>query len=77
MLKNPEISGHPAYSYWARKQSIRTEIHRMILHKDGYAELYDHRSKERKSRWPLFEHSLNNLYLTLMDFIHQLSMARK
>ncbi|MDA3926734.1 MAG: sulfatase [Kiritimatiellae bacterium] len=50
MLKNSEIKGHPAYSYWAKKQSIRTATHRMILYKDGYAELYDHTSKEKESK---------------------------
>ena len=50
ILDNPAASGHPAYSYWAGKQSVRTKSHRMILYKDGYAELYDHRSKEKETK---------------------------
>ena len=42
VLANPAAAGHPAFSYWGGSKSVRTPTHRMILHRDGYAELYDH-----------------------------------
>jgi len=50
ILKNPDAPGHPAISYWGGSNSVRTESHRLILHKDGYAELYDHNSAEKETR---------------------------
>lgn len=49
-LADPEIKGHVAYSYTGKAWTVRTDTHRMILHKDGYVELYDHRSKEGETR---------------------------
>jgi len=50
ILNDPSAAGHPTFSYWSDKQSVRTATHHMILHKDGYAELYDHTSKEKETK---------------------------
>lgn len=44
LLNNPDAPGHPAFAYRPKAKTIRTETHRLILHDDGYAELYDHTS---------------------------------
>jgi iduronate 2-sulfatase len=44
LIEEPAAAGHPAVSYSGGAQTIRTETHRLILHRDGYAELYDHTS---------------------------------
>jgi len=44
ILKDPQVSGHDAIAYHRNARTIRTNSHRLILHQDGYAELYDHRS---------------------------------
>ena len=41
MIEAPQQKGHSAVSY-ARAKTIRTDTHRLILHKDGHAELYEH-----------------------------------
>jgi iduronate 2-sulfatase len=41
ILKKPSAPGHAAISY-ARAKTIRTETYRLVAHKDGYCELYDH-----------------------------------
>ncbi len=46
MLEDPSSTGHPAVSYHRQASSIRTETHRLVLHDDGYAELYDHTAVE-------------------------------
>ena len=38
--------GHDAISYGGKGRTIRTDTHRLILHKNGFAELYDHTSAE-------------------------------
>ncbi len=48
-LEDPKDKGHPAYSYYNNAQTIRTESYRLTLHKDGYAELYDHQTPEKES----------------------------
>jgi iduronate 2-sulfatase len=51
VLENPsKAKGHPAISYSGRAQSIRTDTHRLITHKDGHIELYDHRSEEGETK---------------------------
>lgn len=40
-LKDPNTSGHIAVSY-SRAQTIRTDTHRLITHKNGHVELYEH-----------------------------------
>lgn len=49
LIDNPEGKGHPAIAY-ARAQTIRTDTHRLIVHKDGYTELYDHRTADGETR---------------------------
>ena len=44
LLDDPNAPGHPAISYTPKAKTVRTDTHRLILHQDGYAELYDHRS---------------------------------
>ena len=50
LLEDPASPGHPAISYNPAARTIRTDTHRLILHKDGYAELYDHTSAEKETR---------------------------
>lgn len=44
LLDNPGAAGHPAVAYHGDAQTIRTDTHRLVLHKDGHVELYDHTS---------------------------------
>lgn len=44
ILKNPTASGHPAFAYKRGVQTIRTDTRRLIAHKSGQLELYDHTS---------------------------------
>lgn len=44
LLEEPESPGHAAIAYHGSSRTIRNNTHRLILHKDGYAELYDHTS---------------------------------
>lgn len=41
-LDDPAAPGHTAVAYRNNARTIRTATHRLILHKDGHAELYDH-----------------------------------
>ncbi len=50
LLDNPASGGHPAIAYRREAQTIRTETHRLILHEDGYAELYDHTSDAKETK---------------------------
>jgi iduronate 2-sulfatase len=45
-----EARGHPAISYAKAARTIRTDTHRLISHKDGHLELYDHRSTEGETK---------------------------
>ena len=49
-LQDPNAPGHPAIAYTGRARTIRHGSHRMILHKDGFVELYDHSSAEKETR---------------------------
>jgi iduronate 2-sulfatase len=49
-LQDPNAPGHPAIAYTGRATTIRHGSHRMILHKDGFVELYDHSSAEKETR---------------------------
>jgi iduronate 2-sulfatase len=49
LLKNPVAPGHSAIAYSRKARTIRSEDYRLILHEDGYAELYDHRSPQRET----------------------------
>lgn len=42
ILNRPQTPGRPALSYMGDCQTIRTDTHRLIAHKDGYLELYNH-----------------------------------
>jgi iduronate 2-sulfatase len=55
ILESPQSPGHPAVSY-GKARTIRTETHRLILHNDGFAELYDHRSPEPETENIASEH---------------------
>ncbi len=44
LLKNPAGAGHEAVSYLAEAKTIRTDQYRLIVHKSGEVELYDHAS---------------------------------
>ena len=42
ILADPAAKGHPAFGYKGGAQTIRTETHRLIAHRGGELELYDH-----------------------------------
>ena len=50
LLDDPDSSGHLAIAYRRDAKTIRSETHRLILHDDGYAELYDHTSVEKETK---------------------------
>jgi iduronate 2-sulfatase len=45
LIDEPTAAGHSAIAY-AKVRTIRTETHRLVAHKYGYTELYDHRTAE-------------------------------
>jgi len=49
ILQSPETPGHSAFSYTGKARTIRTETHRLIVHEDGYLELYDHRTPKQET----------------------------
>ena len=49
LLNDPAAPGHPAISYGGGAKTIRTDTHRLIVHNNGHAELYDHRSAEKET----------------------------
>ena len=42
ILDDPNSPGHSAIAYRNSQRTIRTQTHRLIVHKDGHVELYDH-----------------------------------
>jgi iduronate 2-sulfatase len=48
--------GHAALAYTGNAKTIRTKTHRLILHKDGFVELYDLTSPEKETRNIADEH---------------------
>jgi len=50
LLVNPDGKGHAAVSYTSRAKTIRTDTHRLILHRKGHAELYDHTTAEGETK---------------------------
>jgi len=56
LLADPQASGHPALAYWRRAKTLRTDTHRLILHPDGFVELYDHRSPAKETKNVANEH---------------------
>lgn len=49
MLEKPNTPGHAAIAY-AKARTIRTERYRLIAHRDGHLELYDHLSTAKETR---------------------------
>ncbi len=49
-LKSASAPGSSAISYNDSKRTIRTDTHRLIAHRDGFLELYDHRKTEGETR---------------------------
>ncbi len=49
-LASPDVRGHTAVSYTGSARTLRTPTHRLILHRDGAAELYDHRTGDGETR---------------------------
>ena len=49
-MNDPKSPGHAAIAYNGKGQTIRTDRYRLILHKDGYAELYDHTSCDAETK---------------------------
>ncbi len=49
ILNSPDAPGHPAISY-RRGRTIRADTHRLILHRDGFVELYDHTTPANETR---------------------------
>lgn len=50
LLDAPSQIGHPAVAYTGNARTIRTATHRLIAHRDGFVELYDHHSPDKESR---------------------------
>lgn len=50
ILEHPNVSGHTAVAYTSEVSTIRTATHRMLLHKDGFVELYDHTTEEKETK---------------------------
>ena len=50
ILENPNAAGHPVLGYWKGNRTIRTTTHRLILHEDGFVELYDHATPEKETK---------------------------
>ncbi len=50
ILDDPRGNGHPAVAYLGEATTLRTATHRLVLHQDGYVELYDHTSPEKETR---------------------------
>ncbi|MEM9659029.1 MAG: sulfatase-like hydrolase/transferase, partial [Planctomycetota bacterium] len=49
VMEDPQAKDHPAISYQSSAKAIRTSTHRMILHNDGFVELYDHTAPEAET----------------------------
>ncbi len=50
ILENPAAPGHHAISYTGSARTLRTATHRLIAHKSGDLELYDHRTPEAETK---------------------------
>ena len=50
IMENPSLAGRPAVAYKAKARTLRTQSHRLILHKNGGVELYDHTSPEKETK---------------------------
>ncbi|PHR91910.1 MAG: iduronate-2-sulfatase [Leeuwenhoekiella sp.] len=50
ILNRPGKKGHPALAYYNGNLSLRTDDYRLIIHKDGFKELYAMNSPEKESQ---------------------------
>lgn len=50
LLDHPTAKGHVAVSYTRKATTIRTQQYRLVLHEDGYSELYDHHSPDAETK---------------------------
>ena len=50
ILDDPAEPGHPAISYKGSTRTIRTRTHRLIYHRSGHAELYDHNTEAGETK---------------------------
>jgi iduronate 2-sulfatase len=50
ILENTDTIGHSAIGYFRNARTIRTKTHRLTLHKDGFAELYDLTTAEKETK---------------------------
>ncbi|MEM9338765.1 MAG: sulfatase [Bacteroidota bacterium] len=50
LLEKQDKSKHAAIAYKGKAKTIRTEQYRLILHQDGFVELYDHESNEKETK---------------------------
>ena len=50
LIEDPNSAGHPAIAYWKNAKTIRSTTHRLILHEDGFAELYDHTNSANETK---------------------------
>ena len=49
ILRDPKAAGHAAIGYQGGSHTIRDDHWRMIRHRDGHVELYDHASPEKET----------------------------
>jgi iduronate 2-sulfatase len=49
ILKNPETTGHATVGYWGGARTLRTDRYRLIVHKSGDVELYDHAASNEET----------------------------
>ena len=73
-LTDKNAKGHPAVSYFNNNQTIRDKRYRLIQHKDGTTELYDHASKEKEQKQIQDPEQLKRLQKILAE---RLSSTRK
>ncbi|MCA8998623.1 MAG: sulfatase [Planctomycetaceae bacterium] len=57
LLRDPQATGHSAIAYHGRAQTIRTDRYRLITHKDGDVEFYDHSSSKGETANVATDHS--------------------
>ncbi len=50
LIEGTQSEGHDAVSYFGNARTIRTSTHRLIAHKDGFYELYDHTSDDGETK---------------------------